>query len=279
MTHAKPIRGAIFDIDGTLAMMDKTKGTYTALPGAVDALSACRKANIQVVAYTNGTFFPPAHYYPLLADAGLEIDAGHVVTPASVAALYLKEQGFNRVMVLGDAGTRVPMEEAGFDLVDPVSGRENVEAILIGWTRNFGLSELEALCEAVWAGAIPFTGSAAPFFASSKGRLLGVSGAISAMVEKVTGQSPTVLGKPSTLGMEMSAKLTGLAQNEFAVVGDDPDLEIAMARVAGAYAVGVTTGVSDTATFNAAEEGLRAHRVISSLADLPVAEWRAHADA
>ena len=38
--HSHPIRAAVFDIDGTLAMMDKDTGTYAALPGAVAALRA-----------------------------------------------------------------------------------------------------------------------------------------------------------------------------------------------------------------------------------------------
>lgn len=29
----------MFDIDGTLALMDKNKGTYVALPGAVNAVN------------------------------------------------------------------------------------------------------------------------------------------------------------------------------------------------------------------------------------------------
>ena len=279
MKQNRAIRGAIFDIDGTLAMMDKSKGTYTALPGAVEILEICRDAGVPVVAYTNGTFFPPAHYYPLLADAGLIIAPDHVVTPASVASYYLKEQGYKRVMVLGDAGTRVPMEEAGFDVVDPVGGRKNVEVVLVGWTRNFGLVELEAVCEAIWAGAIPFTSSDAPFFASSKGRMLGVSGAISAMIAKVTGQSPTVLGKPSTLGMDMAAKLIARPPSEIAVIGDDPMLEIAMARKAGALAIGVATGIADTASFNAADPNLRAHQVIASLEELQLDILEIWADA
>ena len=38
--HSHPIRAAVFDIDGTLAMLDKDTGTYAALPGAVAALRA-----------------------------------------------------------------------------------------------------------------------------------------------------------------------------------------------------------------------------------------------
>ncbi len=81
--HPHPIRAAVFDIDGTLAMMDKDSGTYAALPGAVAALAALKARGMPVVAYTNGTFFPPAHYYPLLADAGLVLDPGHILTPAT----------------------------------------------------------------------------------------------------------------------------------------------------------------------------------------------------
>lgn len=55
------IRAAVFDIDGTLAMLDKDTGRYTALPGAVAALTRL-SARMPVVAYTNGTFFAPDPY-------------------------------------------------------------------------------------------------------------------------------------------------------------------------------------------------------------------------
>ena len=147
---------------------------------------------------------------------------------------------------------------------------------MIGWTRHFGLPELEALCEAVWAGAQPFTASDAPFFASSKGRMLGVSSAIAAMIGHVTGQQAVVLGKPSTLGMDMAANLMQLSPSEIVVIGDDPKLEIAMARKSGAHTVGVTTGISDAAAFEKIEPNLRAHTVLSTLEDLPINQWIAN---
>jgi 4-nitrophenyl phosphatase len=272
-SHDTPIHGVIFDIDGTLAMMDKATGTYTALPGAVAALEACRAAGIPVLAYTNGTFFPPAHYYPLLADAGLVIAPEHVLTPASVAAHHLAQQGHRRVMILGGEGTKGPMVDAGFEVVDPISGQDPVDAVLTGWVRDFGVKDLEALCEAVWSGAVPYTVSDAPFFASAKGKMLGVSGAVSAMIAHTTGQTPMVLGKPATLGMDIAGRVLSLDHREIAVIGDDPKLEIAMARKSGALAIGVTTGISDRAAFDAIAPDLRAHRVVSSLVDLPIDQW------
>lgn len=263
--HTHPIRALCFDIDGTLAMMDKDTGTYQALPGAVEALQEARLRGLPVVAYTNGTFFPPAHYYPRLADAGLLIDAGHVLTPAVVAAGVLKARGHTRVMVLADDGIRVPLAEAGIEIVEPVKGADPVSAVMVGYTRGLTSDTLEAIVGAVWDGAEPFTSSVAPFVASSKGRIVGIPGAVSASIEHCTGIKPTVMGKPSTAGMEITCGLTGVAAEETAVIGDDPKLEIQMARLAGAFAVGLTTGAYDADAFAAASEEHRANVVLTTL--------------
>ncbi|PHP67930.1 haloacid dehalogenase [Zhengella mangrovi] len=274
MMHTHPIRAAVFDIDGTLAMMDKEKGTYEALPGAVAALDACKAMGRPAVAYTNGTFFPPAHYYPLLADAGLVLDAGHILTPAAVAAHELKSRGFGRVMVMGAEGTRVPISDAGIEVVLPQEDAAGVEAIMLGWCREFTNKDVEAICSLIWDKNVPvFAASVAPFFASSKGRMLGISGAVAAMIEYTTGARATVFGKPSTNGLAMITDLTGVAPQEMVVVGDDPGLEIRMAREAGALAVGVTTGLNDTAAFNAVAESHRAQVVLPGLEGFADQEW------
>lgn len=265
------IRAAVFDIDGTLAMMDKDRGTYTALPGAVDALRDL-SARMPVVAYTNGTFFPPAHYYPLLADAGLHLAPGHILTPATVAAQALSRH-YNRVMVLGAEGTKVPLRDAGIEVVDAAPGAGAVDAVLIGWTKDFCVSDLEAAAQAVWAGAPVYATSVAPYFASAKGRMLGISGAIAAALHNATGARATVFGKPEVAGLDIVTALTGIAPIDMAVIGDDPNLEILMARRAGAFAIGVTTGIADAATFAAMPPDQRAHQVVASLEGLSRTDW------
>jgi NagD protein len=82
-----------------------------------------------------------------------------------------------------------------------------------------------------------------------------------------------VLGKPSTLGMDMIAKLTGNSSAETVVIGDDPSLEIRMARKAGAYAIGVTTGLYDNHTFMRVPTEERAHLVLDTLEALSSQAW------
>jgi 4-nitrophenyl phosphatase len=270
--HSHKIRAVVFDIDGTLAMMDKDKGTYAALPGAVAALTGLRDRGLPVVAYTNGTFFPPAHYYPLLADAGLVLNPGHILTPAAVAARQLVQKGYQRLLVIGADGTRVPLREAGIDVVLPGEVGA-VDAVLLGWTKDFGAADLEAAAQALWAGLPLYATSVAPHFAGAKGRMLGISGAIAAALHNATGVKATVFGKPEVVGLADISQMLGIPGAEMVVIGDDPKLEIAMARKAGAFAVGVTTGTADVAGFLAADPALRAHRVLPDLTGLMAQDW------
>lgn len=267
--HPHKIRAAVFDIDGTLAMMDKDTGTYEALPGAVEALEACRARGMPAVAYTNGTFFPPAHYYPLLADAGLVLEPGHMVTPAVVAARQLRKLGHERVMVTGAEGTIVPLVEAGIEVVGAGPGAGKVDAVLLAWARDFGLAHLDAAAQAVWDGAALYATSVAPFFAGAGGkRLLGVSGAMAAALKHATGVEAEVFGKPATTGVEIVTDITGVPAEETVVIGDDPRLEIRMGRAAGSFCVGVTTGFNDRSTFESYPEAERAQLVVESLEGL-----------
>jgi 4-nitrophenyl phosphatase len=273
MKHDHPIRAAVFDIDGTLALMDKSTGAYTALPGAVDALRQLEERGMPVVAYTNGTFLPPERYHAPLAAAGLRFEPGHILTPATVAARQLARLGHTQVMLIGADGARVPLRQAGISVIEADEAAPGVDAVLLAWTNDFNSRQLEAAANAIWSGAKLFATSVAPYFAGSNGRLMGVSGAMAAALHNATGARATVFGKPSTDGLDIISEITGAASPEMVVIGDDPTLEIAMARKGGAFAVGVTSGVAGQAAFEAMEPGLRAHVVLPGLVNFARQPW------
>jgi 4-nitrophenyl phosphatase len=273
MNHTHPIRAAVFDIDGTLALMERNKGTYIALPGAVESVNELTARGMPVVAYTNGTFFPPEHYYAPLADAGLKFAPGHILTPATVAARQLATFGHRRVMLIGAEGTRVPLQEVGIEIIEAEAGAPDVEVVLLAWTKEFNSRQLDAAAQAIWSGAKLYVTSAAPYFAGANGKLMGVSGAAAAALNNATGVTATVFGKPSTAGLDIISEITNVPSSEMVVIGDDPNLEIAMARSGGAFAVGITTGVADDAAFNAIEANLRAHVVLPDLVNFTAQEW------
>ena len=114
-----------------------------------------------------------------------------------------------------------------------------MDAVFVGWFREFTMSHLEAACHAVWSGAALYSASETPFFAAAGGRALGTSRAISAMIRSVTGCRLTVTGKPSLDALRAAATRLGVPARDLVVVGDDPLLEVPMAHRGRALAVAV----------------------------------------
>lgn len=252
------VKGFVLDMDGTLVLGDKRNKGLTALPGAVEFIAHLRKLGIPFVAFTNGTVRPPRDYVGELAHAGLLLSENEIMTPASVAADYMSRKGFRRVLVLGGDGVGDPLADAGIDVVRPPE-RDGIDAIFVGWFREFGMSDIEAACDAVWSGAKLFSASLAPFFATANGRTLGTSCAIVGAIRQITRCPAHLLGKPSLEGLRVASRRLGVATSELAVIGDDPELEVQMAHKGGALAIGVTTGIADRDAYAALPRARRPH--------------------
>ena len=246
LSRIKSARGFIFDMDGTIALGDAASGGHKALPGSIELLALLRRRGIPFRVFTNGTAKPPAVYAAGLRKTGFDVTDAEMMTPSTSAAAWFVAQGIKKVRVLGLYGVQLPLIEAGIEVVGPSEPASGVEAVYTGWFREFTFPDLEAACADIWAGAKLTTASHVPFFATANGRGIGTSFAINAMIRSLTGKQALVLGKPSVKAFHVALKAMGLprtAAAEVVVVGDDPALEMRMARGAGAMAIGMTTGL------------------------------------
>jgi NagD protein len=252
LDRLRDTRGFIFDMDGTLALGDRVNHGLTALPGAVGMLAWVRMRGLPYVVFTNGTNRSPAHFAAVLREAGLDVPDEQMMTPASSAVVMFTRRGYKRVMVLGGEGLTEPLRDAGIEVVAPVAAAADsrpaeepaaVDAVLVGWFREFTLAHLEAACQAIWSGAALYSASQTPFFATAGGRALGTSRAICAMITSVTGCRLTITGKPSLDALRAAATRLGVPARHIAVVGDDPLLEVPMAHRGHALAIAVGTGL------------------------------------
>ncbi|MDO8449877.1 MAG: HAD hydrolase-like protein [Rhodoferax sp.] len=260
------VRGFVFDIDGTLALADKRLSGYQPLPGACELLALLRQRGVPHVGFTNGSTKTPQKLSEALTAIGIELDERHTMTPVSVAVDLFQRRRYKRLLVLGGEGVWKPLVEAGFDVVRSPERADDADAVLIGWHPDFVLADLDAACRAVWAGAAFYTVSKAAVVASREGRTLGISGALSAAVQSVTGKRAVVVGKPSAQAMSCaSGRLGGLKPAQMAIVGDDISLENAMALRGGAMSIGVHTGLSNAEDFANLPAGSRPHLSISGV--------------
>ena len=265
----RAIRGLVFDVDGTLVLSDRSLGNYEVLPDALAVLLELKRRNFPFVLLTNGSAYPPAEQAAKLRRLGLPVDDEQMLTPSSVAADLFARRGFRRVLVLGGPGVGFALREAGIETVQPGEpGAAQVDAVYVGWHPDCTMPDIEAAATAIWNGAALFTASDVPFFATKGGRTFGYSYAIIGALRRVTRVPVTVVGKPSLHAMRYAAQRLRLGVPAIGVVGDDPLVEVLMARRARATAIGVTTGVTSAAAWRAQPPLRRPQHVLRKLGDI-----------
>jgi len=265
----RPVQGFVFDLDGTLVLGDRSLSGYQVLPGAVEILNALKARGIPFVVLTNGTNYPPEEQAPKLRAVGLPISDEALLTPSSVAADLMPRRSVKRVLVLGTPGVGQPLARAGMQAVFPNDeGTDRVDAVYIGWHPDCRMKDIEAAVKAIWNGAKLYVASDVPFFATAGGKTMGYSYAISAAVRRITRVPMILTGKPSLHALRLVAKRLGIHKSKVGVVGDDPLVEMIMARQGGAVGFGVTTGISKASDWAKQPLGRRPHRVLRSLGEL-----------
>jgi ribonucleotide monophosphatase NagD (HAD superfamily) len=145
---------------------------------------------------------------------------------------------------------------------------EPVDAVFVGWYREFTMDEIQAACDAIIAGARLYTGSLAPYFASAQGRVLSSSRVLCAAITSITGKRATVLGKPAAEAARCACRRLGIDATELVVVGDDPAIEVFMARRVGALGVAVRTGVWSAGEVSQLPAPHRPHLALQDVSEL-----------
>ena len=268
-SSAECIAGFLFDLDGTLILSDRSLTGYKLLPNAVDVLNELKARSVPFVAFTNGTAYPAAEQAPKLRALGLPIRDDALLTPSSVAADLMPRHGVKRALVLGTRGVGIPLAEAGIEVVFTEQlGAAEVQAVYIGWHPDCGMKDIEAAIRAIWKGAKLYVASDVPFFATAAGKTMGYSHVITAAVRKMT-RAPIILtGKPSLHALRLAARKLGIPMRKVGVVGDDPLVEMIMARRGGATGLGVTTGMTQAEEWAAQPWSRRPHHVLSDLREV-----------
>lgn len=264
-----PVKGFMFDLDGTLVLSDRSLGGYEVLPGAIEVLSALQRRAIPFVVLTNGSAYRPAEQASRLRSVGLPLEDEQMLTPSSVAADLMRRAGITRALILGSRGVGEVLAESGIEITFPGEAQsQDVQAVYVGWHPECNMKDIEAACNAIWAGAKLYVASDVPFFATKHGRTMGYSYAIVGAIRRLTKVRVLLTGKPSLHALRFVAKKLKLPIRDIAVVGDDPVVEIIMARRGGATALGVVTGMTKIEEWARQPASHQPHRVLKDIRDI-----------
>lgn len=268
----------MFDLDGTLILSDPKLGNYRALPESIEVLNELKRRGVPFVALTNGSAYPASVQAPKLRALGLPIADDDLLTPSSVAAGLMPRHGIKSALVLGTPGVGHALGEAGIQtFFTGQEGAERAQAVYIGWHPECCMKDIEAATNAICNGARLYVASDVPYFITAAGKTMGISFAIAAAVRKMTRAPMILTGKPSLHALRLVARKLGVPMRQVAVVGDDPLVEMIMARRGGAIGLGVTTGMTSAKAWAAQPRTRRPHRVLRRLSEVLeiAANWSA----
>ncbi len=221
------IKGVLLDLGGVVYVGER------ALPGALDAVARLREAGVGLRYITNTTRTPLAAMLAKLRGLGLEAAPEELFMPAIAARRHLEAQGMAPYLLVHPA-----LEEDFAGLPESAA-----KAVVVGdAAEGFTYPALNAAFRAIQGGAAFLALARNRSFQDDDDQLSLDAGPFVAALEYATGQSATVLGKPSGDFFRAAVDSLGCAADEAVMVGDDVESDVAGAMAAGLAGILVRTG-------------------------------------
>jgi HAD superfamily hydrolase (TIGR01458 family) len=243
------VQALLVDLDGTLYVGEQP------VEGARAALQTLEAAGIEIRYVTNTTRIPRMAVRERLESLGYDVDEARIYTPAVAAARLLR--GKTCLPLVGDALLD--------DLDGVVFGEVDVECVLVGDLGDeFTYAVLNRAFRALMDGAALVALQKNRYWQTSGGLSLD-AGPFVAALEYASSTRATMVGKPEEAFFRLALDDLELEPGVLAMVGDDPEADMAGARAAGLRGIAVRTG-----KFRDGDEA-DADLVVESVAELPAA--------
>eukprot|EP00467_Chlorarachnion_reptans_P020249 CAMPEP_0114516770 /NCGR_PEP_ID=MMETSP0109-20121206/17514_1 /TAXON_ID=29199 /ORGANISM="Chlorarachnion reptans, Strain CCCM449" /LENGTH=363 /DNA_ID=CAMNT_0001697199 /DNA_START=512 /DNA_END=1600 /DNA_ORIENTATION=- len=245
----------IMDQDGVL-----WRGN-TVFPSTLPSLKKFKELGIRVLFVTNNAAKSRQQYVEKWRKVGLEITKDEIVPASFMAAAYLQSINFSgRVFLIGDEGTRLELEEHGFEAVEcdqdktTMSNEElsrfepdpEVKAVVLAHDPNFNYRKLAIATQYLRNNPnckfIVTNMDAGDMLDNN--RFMPGTGGMADAITTITGRTPINTGKGGDFMLPFLMKKYGVDPSEMMCVGDRLDTDIALGRQANCKTAMPFTGVT-----------------------------------
>jgi 4-nitrophenyl phosphatase len=212
------------------------------LPGLAALFAWLRERHIPYALATNNSSRTPADYAAKLTGMGVaDIPVSQIITSATATAAYLSGRypAGTRLYVVGGAGLRAALDQAGFDLETQAAP----QGVVVGLDPDLTYDKLRQATLMIRAGADFYGTNGDLTYPMPEGEVPG-AGSIIAALEAASGRSAIVIGKPERPMFEAALSATGTTPDTTLMVGDRLETDIAGAKALGLATVLVLTGVT-----------------------------------
>src|SRR5437762_1887750 len=230
-----PHNGWLFDLDGTVYRGE------TPIPGAAETIAALRTAGRRVAFLSNKPLATRADYAAKLTRLGIPTVADDVISSSLVLARHLRRLDAGApVFVIGEPPLVAELRAHGFD----VRPDHRVRWVVIAFDRTFDYAKLNTALQAVRGGARLIATNPDRTCPTADGEIPDCAGMIAA-VEAVTGHTVEIIvGKPSSIILDVALDTLGVTAEDCVMVGDRIETDIVMGRRRGLATVLVLSGIT-----------------------------------
>ncbi len=241
----------VFDLGGTIWKWDYL------LDGVRETLQILRNFEKNVYFFTDNTILTREGIVNKLRRFGLSVETDNVITSTQAAVKVFERK---KVYVIGE-GLITEFRKHNIKVV--TSG---VDAVVIGLDRNMGYEKIVKAIELVEKGAKLYKMSKSNIFLNGDKKLPD-AGAISKLIETVTGKKAFLIGSPSKYMVELFKELD-LDSEKTVLIGDECDSDIALGNTLGYTTVLVTTGIDTEMDYLKARGINEPNLIINSIRDI-----------
>ena len=245
----------VLDVDGVILLGSGS------IAGAGEALDALRADGFRLIVATNNATRSPEQAADRIGElTGFGFDPAHIVT-SSIALAGMIGRKDQPVLAVAEPGMAMTLRSRGIAVTDEP---QEAATVAVGLNRAFTYDILAAASAAVLRGARLIASNTDATFPTPHGPAPG-AGAIVAAVERASGTTAEVAGKPHH--PMRTAVADRLTPGPVWMVGDRPETDLSFGKSAGWTTVLALSGVTSDAAKVPKE--LTPDLVIDSLADLP----------
>lgn len=241
MTLPENIKALILDMDGVIWRGDAPIGDLPAI------FQRIRARGLKYVFATNNSTKTSEQYVARLKEFGVEAEPWQVVT-SSQAAVHVMAQKFptgTKVLMIGEDGIRVPLEQKGFEVVS-LENAPQAQVVVMGMDRGVSFEKLSEATLLIRKGIKFYATNMDKTFPTPRGQIPG-AGAWISVITTATNVEPIVAGKPFRFLMDLSLEKLGTKVGETVVIGDRLETDIAAGQAVGCPTALVLSGVSTKA--------------------------------
>lgn len=254
------VKGFLVDLDGVLVSGDD----FIPLEGAVEFIDILKKKKIPFKIATSNSRYSPEELSRILKNVGFNIESSDILSPLSIAPIYLKEEGIHSIFVIGSENLKNYLSQQGFIIKED----ENVDCVIVGLDKTLSFEKLKIATTAIKRNkAKLFALNGNRISKDVDGKVFPGVGAVANMLAYATSCCEIVkhFGKMSDIYNKIAFEKLGFKPEEIAMISDDLFVDLAGYKSLGLKSIFLTTGKYTKEDIN---DNNRPDKVYNSLKEL-----------